>query len=87
MPGSNLPLARRLGIRVEGVTSGDLVGEVPVEAQPDGSIPVIWMLAYHDLRQLFRDTPTVTMLRDRVRHAILKEPFWSVIQDPTTRAD
>ena len=47
---------------------------------------LFWMHAYHDPEQtLSTDKPTPSLIRDRISHAVIKEPYWSALQEPDHR--
>ena len=47
-----------------------------------------WLLAHADVAQpLAIDQPTATQIRQRVQHAVFKEPYWQALQSPQCRND
>ncbi|MDB5341972.1 MAG: hypothetical protein JWP89_349 [Schlesneria sp.] len=41
-----------------------------------------WLLAYHDTKQYFHDTPSPALVQDRVKYACLKDTFWRLLSKP-----
>lgn len=47
---------------------------------------LFWMHAYHNPEQtLTSDKPTASLIRDRISHAVIKEPYWRALQDAKHR--
>ena len=40
---------------------------------------LLWMLAYDDTALFLTETPTVSLLKERVRHAILNDSYWRLL--------
>ncbi|MDD4270373.1 MAG: DUF3578 domain-containing protein [Pirellulales bacterium] len=47
---------------------------------------LFWMHAYHNPEDTLPfDKPTPSLIRDRISHAVIKEPYWSALQDSARR--